>query len=370
MLSLLVALHEFGHAIVAHRNGVKVEEYAIGFPPKLWSKKLKSGTEFRLNALPIGGYVKLQGEYDSARGKGDYGNAGYKAKSKILFAGVTLNFLLAWVIFAILGVFGMPKVIDNQFRFKDDKVVSTPVLAVSLEENGPAALAGVEEGDEIIYLAGEAVVSPARLTELAEVNASKAVALVLKRDGQEKTLTVNIRGDDKQDNQGFIGIYPGQQSYIKTPWYKAPSFGLVTTAQLSWETLKGVGNLVTDFFGGLLQKVNLDPAVRDEGGKSLARAGESVAGPIAMLGLIFPALISTNSTTFFFFVGMISMTLAVMNLLPIPGLDGGRWLLMTIFKLIKKPLDKETEGRVQAFGTMLLFGIMIVVIISDVIKII
>src|ERR1035437_1069413 len=95
VLVFLVVVHELGHAIIARRNGVAVEEFGIGFPPLAWSRKLKNGVLFSLNWLPLGGFVKLQGEHDAARGKGDYGSASFWQKTKILLAGVLTNWLVA-----------------------------------------------------------------------------------------------------------------------------------------------------------------------------------------------------------------------------------------------------------------------------------
>ena len=115
ILVLLVVAHEFGHAIVAKRNGVAVEEFGVGLPPRAWQKKLKSGILFSVNWLPLGGFVKLQGENDSANKKGDYGAVSFFQKTKILLAGVTVNWLIAAVLLTILAFVGLPKILPNQF---------------------------------------------------------------------------------------------------------------------------------------------------------------------------------------------------------------------------------------------------------------
>ena len=370
VLFILVALHELGHAWVAHRSGVKVEEYAIGFPPNLWTKKLKSGIDFKINALPIGGYVKLQGEYDAANKPGDYGRASYANKTKILIAGVAVNFALAWLILSVLGVVGMPVVLGNQFKFADDSLITSPVRVSGLEKDGPAERAGLKVGDEILSLAGQTIDAPERLSQLTTEYAGREVPIIVKNGGAERSLKLTLRGTDKPEDQGFAGVYPAQQCCIKTSWYKAPVFGAATAAQLGWETFKGVGQLFVDFFGGIIQKISFDPSVRQRGSESLSRAGDSVAGPIALLGIIFPSLIESDVTTFWFFVALISLTLTVMNLLPIPGLDGGRWLTLTIFRLTKQKLTKQREEKIQAVGTLILLSIMVLVVISDVFKII
>src|SRR5215469_2006749 len=103
ILVLLVVVHELGHALIARRNGVVVEEFGIGFPPRIWAKKLKNGIDFSINWLPLGGFVKLQGEHDAARKKGDYGASSYKVKTKILLAGVLINWGVAALLLTILA---------------------------------------------------------------------------------------------------------------------------------------------------------------------------------------------------------------------------------------------------------------------------
>ncbi|HET6622438.1 MAG TPA: site-2 protease family protein, partial [Candidatus Saccharimonadales bacterium] len=120
ILVALVVVHELGHAIAARRNGVVVEEFGIGFPPRAWGKKLKNGILFSLNWLPLGGFVKLQGEHDAAEKPGDYGAASFWVKTKILLAGVAINWLVAAVLFMALSWFGLPKILDNQFTVPAD----------------------------------------------------------------------------------------------------------------------------------------------------------------------------------------------------------------------------------------------------------
>jgi len=130
ILVLLVVLHELGHGIVARRNGVDVEEFGVGFPPKAYGKKIKKSilgknVLFTLNWLPLGGFVRLKGENDSAAEKGDYGAASYWVKTKILLAGVLMNWLTAAVLFSIIALFGLPKVLPDQFYIPQDATIQT-----------------------------------------------------------------------------------------------------------------------------------------------------------------------------------------------------------------------------------------------------
>ena len=155
ILVFLVVIHELGHAIVAQRNGVVVEEFGIGFPPRAWAKKLKNGVLFTLNWLPLGGFVKLQGEHDSAEKKGDYGAATYWQKTKILLAGVLMNWLAAALIFTVLAVVGLPKILPNQFSIPSDtRLVTGPLNVALVEKDSPAQKAGLKVEDQILLVNG------------------------------------------------------------------------------------------------------------------------------------------------------------------------------------------------------------------------
>jgi regulator of sigma E protease len=142
----------------------------------------------------------------------------------------------------------------------------------------------------------------------------------------------------------------------------------VTTAQFTWVTLQGLGNLVVDFFGGLFSQLSPDQAVRQQGSESLDRASNSVAGPVGILGVIFPAAGQAGLTEVVFLAGIISLTLAVMNALPIPALDGGRWFVTALFRLLRRPLTKEREEKIHGTGFLTLMGLIVLVTIADVSK--
>ncbi|MDR2336752.1 MAG: site-2 protease family protein, partial [Candidatus Nomurabacteria bacterium] len=144
VLMLLVIAHEFGHFIAARKSGVVVEEFGIGFPPKAWSKKLKSGLILSLNWLPIGGFCKMKGESDAAKGKGTYGAASFWQKTKILFAGVAMNWLAAVVIFTVVALIGMPRILSNQFTVPSDVQSNFGAVMVQKVVSGsPAEQAGI-----------------------------------------------------------------------------------------------------------------------------------------------------------------------------------------------------------------------------------
>lgn len=364
VLVFLVAAHELGHAIVAKRNGVVVEEFGIGFPPRAWAKKLKNGVLFTLNWLPLGGFVRLQGENDSASKKGDYGAATFWQKTKILFAGVAMNWLIAVLLLTILAVTGLPKIIPNQFSVPSDTtVISSPVQLGALTPGYPAEQAGLKAGDIIINLAGEDIDDTTELIEVSKVNRGETVKVVYERDNAETTVDVTLR----DTNSAVFGAALGQRESIKATW-SAPIVGVVTTAQYTWVTLQGLGDLASNFFGGLFGQLTFSETDRNAAAEKLNEAGASVAGPIGILGVIFPAASEAGLSQIVFLAAIISLTLAVMNALPIPALDGGRWFVTALFRVMKKPLTKDIEETIHGIGFMVLIGLILLITVADVFK--
>jgi len=365
VLVLLVSLHELGHAIIARRNGVVVEEFGIGFPPRAWGKKLKNGVFFTINWLPLGGFVKLQGEHDAADKKGDYGAASFWQKTKILLGGVAVNWLTAVVLIALLTLTsGLPKIIPDQFSVASDTtVVTSPVTLVSTVEKYPAAQAGLEAGDTVVQFAGQTISTTQQLIDVSKAHRGQTVPVVYERAGVEKTASVTLRDADS----AVFGANLGQQESVKATW-SAPIVGVVTTAQYTWVTLQGLGDLVYNFFGGLIGQLSFSEAGRAHASEQLGTAGASVAGPVGILGSIFPAASEAGPHQVVFLAAIISLTLAVMNVLPIPALDGGRWFVTLLYKLRKKPLTKEKEEQIHGTGFMALMILIVIITIADVAK--
>lgn len=365
ILVLLVVVHELGHAIVARRNGVVVEEFGIGFPPKAWGRKLKNGVYFTLNWLPLGGFVKLQGEHDAATGKGDYGAATFWQKTKILLAGVLMNWVVAAVLISVLSVVGLPKILPNQFGVASDtREVLKPVQVVAVQDGSPAEKAGLKTGDVILEVDDKSITESEQLAHVTKDKAGQTVQILYSRDSQQKITKAELRSPD-ESTSGYLGISQGQQATLHSTW-SAPIVGVGTTAQFSYETVKGVGVTLWKALSGTVMQLSPDQKARDTGKANIDDAKNSVAGPVGVVGVIFPAAGQAGPTQVIFLTAIISLTLAVMNILPIPALDGGRWFTMTIFRLLKKDLTKDREESIQVVGFLVLIGLIILVTISDV----
>jgi regulator of sigma E protease len=367
ILVLLVVLHELGHAIIARRNGVVVEEFGVGFPPRIWAKKMKNGVLFTLNWLPLGGFVKLQGEHDSADKKGDYGAAGYWVKTRILLAGVIINWVVAAVLLTILAWTGLPKILVNQFTMPSDTVLTEkPVEVVEVTKGSPAASAGLQVGDQILRFAGELVPSSTSLADQTKAKKGQDVEIIYSRAGVEHNVKVALRTSD-QNGQGYLGVGSSQQEQLHASW-SAPIVGVVTTGQFTIVTLQGLGSVIGNLVSGLVMQFSPDNAARQQAHQNLAMVSSSVAGPVGILGIIFPAAEQAGPTQLIFLTAIISLTLAVMNILPIPALDGGRWFVMTVFRLRKKALTKEREEQIQGTGFLILMVLVVVITAADVSK--
>ncbi len=214
ILVFLVVIHELGHGIVARRNGVTVEEFGVGFPPLAWGRKIKQSilgknVLFSVNWLPIGGFVKLKGEYDSANKKGDYGNATYWEKTKIILAGVAVNWLAAAFIFTILALVGLPRILPDQFTVSSDLKSSYQPLRVAEVTDGlPAATAGIQKDDEIISIKGiDQALYVDDVIKYSRERPGQDLTVTYKRDGAEKTVTVPLRtAEQATDKKGYFDV--------------------------------------------------------------------------------------------------------------------------------------------------------------------
>ena len=372
VLTLLVAAHELGHAIVARRNGVVVEEYALGFPPKAIGKKVKKSflgknVEYRINWLPLGGYVRMKGEYDDSNKKGDYGAASYWAKTKILFAGVAVNWLVAALILTVLAWIGLPKIIDNQFSINGDSrtVIFEPgeVSIASVVSKSIAEKNDIKTGDKLIRVNNQKVESAATVSRLIKESSdnSNKITIEIERSGNKITKVAPIGKGEK------LGIAMGERKareMLYSTW-SAPIVGVGTTLQFTGMTFTGVGNILGKLVTGIVDKFNSSEIVRNGASQKLNEVSQSVTGPVGILGIIFPQAGQMGLQMILFLAAIISISLAVMNVLPIPALDGGRWLVMTIYKLRGKVLTKESEENIQAIGMIILLALMVVITYLD-----
>lgn len=342
---LLVIVHEYGHFIAARKNNVEVDEFGVGFPPRAKVLTKRNGTEYTLNWLPIGGFVRLKGENDSATEPGSFGAARFGKKALIISAGVLMNWLAAAVIFTVIALIGMPQLIDNQFKVTSDaNTIRQEVFIGQVEKDSPADKAGLEQEDSLQSINGAEVKSSTELRALTKRYAGQSVNVVVVRDGEEQQKQVQL---ENNKDGGNLGIAPGETTLVRSTW-SAPIVGIGATAQFTIETLKGLGGAISSLFHG-------------EAGK----ASESVTGPVGIV-VTLKQLADQGLVFVLFLIGIISVSLAVMNMLPIPALDGGRLFVMALFRLIHKPLTKEMEERIHGTGMLVLLALAALITVLDV----
>lgn len=356
----LVIVHEFGHYKAARRGGVEVEEFGLGFPPKLWGKKLRSKMELTINLLPLGGFVRLKGEHDADTAKGSYGAAPLSTKVKILTAGVAMNLLTAIGILTLLALIGMPKLVENQFTVASDtRVVRQEILVAYVEPGSPAQEAGIETRDQLVAVGAtddslQPISSIDSFPDLTKSYAGQAVVVQTQRGDEVITKEVRLRtaeeveaSKDSDEPKGYIGIIPSEYALQRSTW-SAPIVAVGTTAQFTQLTLKGLGTAIADIFRG-------DPG----------KAADQVSGPVG----IFVVIKDGSNLGYQFIlmvIAIISLTLAIMNILPIPALDGGRLFVTLLFRGIKKPLTKDLEEKIHGFGFAALMILFVVITVVDV----
>lgn len=356
----LVVAHEFGHYIMARRNGVEVEEFGIGFPPRAWGRKLKNGTIFSLNWLPLGGFVKLKGEHDADKRKGSYGAASLWAKTKIIAAGVVMNLFVAVIMFTLLALVGMPKIFEDQFTVVSDTVVNrNDVMVGIIEDDSPAAAAGLQQRDKLVSMGtgledARQIASAESLPHITSGFAGQAVTVTYERDGEVNTAEATLRtGAEVEASQGtdnpkgYLGIVPIEFTVRRSTW-SAPLVGLGVTKQFTELTLGGLGSIVS----GL---------VRGDTGEATSQ----VTGPVGVFMLIKDGS-SLGPQFILMIIAIISLTLAIINVLPIPALDGGRLFVTYLYRLIRRPLTPRAEELIHGTGFMILMLLFVLITIVDV----
>lgn len=410
ILMLLVVAHEFGHFIMARRNGVTVKEFGIGFPPRAiawvkkpvevekdgkkvtvekwvkipkkdWGKPQKS-LVFSLNFLPIGGFCSMDGESDADTKKGTLGVASFWQKTKILFGGVLMNWLVAAVLLTVLAFTGMPQFIKGQFYLKNDaKVTGGGVSVVDVIEGSPAEKAGFMPGDQIIAIADEQIMTPSDVTDYNSAHAGETVKYtVLRNSNPEKDDIQCIKAPCGSGEQELdVKLNPAEakytlgvqmsfgQTFVRSTW-SAPIVGIGTTLQLTGETFKSLGQLVWGLVSGVVSQFSFDSSVRESGQAAIGSAGDSVSGPVGIIGVMFPAFASSGLANLTFLAALISVSLACMNVLPIPALDGGRWLMIAISRVRGKKLKKETEEKIVSTAFLIIIALAVLITILDIIK--
>jgi regulator of sigma E protease len=373
----LVIVHEWGHYIAAKRNGVDIEEFGLGIPPRAWGKKLKNGVLLSVNWLPLGGFVKLKGEHDSDNRKGSFGAASLGGKTKIMLAGVTMNLIVGLVLLTILALTGMPKLLDknygapaDQFTVASDtKISKQEVLVGTVQKNSPAASLKLSGSDVIKSINNRQITSVKDLQAATTTYAGKTVNITYKHGSKTVARTIQLRGRPEvqaslktNKPKGYLGVSPVQLQIRRSTW-SAPVVAVGFAGQLGWLTLQGLGHALGGL-GSTIAGIFTGNHTARENGQT--QASSQVGGPVA-IGAILWGYSYLGISFVIMIIAVISLLLALMNVLPIPALDGGRLFMILISRgIFKRPLRKVVEERAVATGMAVLLLLITIITIVDV----
>jgi regulator of sigma E protease len=353
ILAILVLVHEFGHFYAAKKSGVRVDEFGLGFPPRLFGKEY-NGTLYSFNAIPFGGFVKIFGENpDDESISGPDSKRSFVNKPKwiqvmILAAGVFMNIVLAWILFSIAFMSGMTTGVSET---NAEYITDRHVIVLDALPNSPAAKAGLVAGDEILSFNAAGVTTTAPAVDFVQstikMSNGEKITFEVQRPGGNKFIEVvpekGVLGD-----KYAIGISMDMVGKIKLPFFMA-----------LWEGAKLTGNLFVNIFQGLYGLIH--DAV-------LGKADVSqLSGPVGIARLVGDAS-QLGFVYLLSFTAFISLNLAALNLVPFPALDGGRILFVLIEAIIRRPISPKIANSVNAVGFGILLLFMLFVTYKDIVK--
>jgi regulator of sigma E protease len=353
LFALLVILHEWGHFIAAKRNGVEVEEFGIGFPPKVWGKKVK-GTLYSFNLLPLGGFVRLAGEDTAEERPGTFGGASFGVKTKILLAGVGMNLVTAVVILYGLCVTGLPALgMSFEPKFLHSTYAQPKQLIMAqVVEGSPAAKAGIKRGDYILSAGGNKLETEKQMSDYTKANAGREVTLHVRSQGDERDVSVKLR--EPNSKEGYLGVVSQQVYKLRYDPLQAMVAAVYVTGALFFATIAGVAQLILHIPTLLLNLFS----------SSVPAAAESASGPVGIV-FIMKSISVLGFAYIFLFMANIAVALAAFNVLPLPALDGGRLAVIAAQRVLKRRITAQAEAKIHAVGFMLLIGLMLLITVYD-----
>ncbi len=331
ILSFIVFVHELGHYLAARASGIRVLEFAIGFGPKIFGWRRKE-IDYSVRVLPMGGYCKFEGEDDSSEDPKAFSNAPVWKRFLTILAGPAMNFLLAYLVVALFLMFA--------------GVAYTVPVVYEVASGMPAEGSGLQAGDVITAVDGEPIelseLGAAKLVQLIGEKPDEAVTLTVDRSGEAVTVTVSPKDTEAG---GKIGITLGSQIY---------RFGPVSALAVSGERIVDITRVMLDGFKGLITK---------------GEGFEETMGPVGIISFMTKE-IRRDFEMIVNLIVIISLNLGILNLLPLPALDGGRLVFLAVEAVRRKPLKPEYEGWVHMAGFILLIGVIVVFTYRDIVRLI
>ena len=346
ILSLLIFVHEFGHFITAKKSGMKVEEFGFGFPPRLWGAK-KGETVYSINWIPLGGFVKIKGEDGGGREETDsFSHKPFGQKSLVLSAGVLMNVVFAYLLISVGLMIGLPTAVDTNDLAKN-QISNVRVQIAGVVEDSPAKAAGLKMGDYILSLDGQEIKSVQQLKEYVSQNPESEISLGYVRGKQEPAeIKFTPRVMEGFSPEKVLGVNLIQTGLVRYGFFESWYQGLIAAFNLLVAIVMAFYGLFKNLFTG-------------------QGLSEAVAGPVGVAALTVQ-MVELGFSYVLRFTAILSINLAVLNFLPFPALDGGRFVGVLIEKIRRKPNNLKVETIIHNTGFALLMLLVIFITYRDI----
>lgn len=346
VLSILVLVHEIGHFVTARRLGCKVDEFGIGFPPRLFAwKSKKSQIEYSVNWIPLGGFVRIKGESGSHKDdKDSFSSKPIWKRFVILFAGVAMNFVLAGVLLSVGFMIGLPTALDAELP-SSARVEDQALRIAYVMPDSPAEQAGVLIGDYVNSINGQVFENENQAGDFIAANTEDTIQLEVSRgDGEHSFQLDAVYSEESGENVVGAGLIT--TGLVSFPAHQALYHGFVVTAKYTGAIVVALYEIIRNLLFGQPVGVDLSCPV-----------GIAVMTcQVAQLGLVYLMQ----------FTAILSINLAVINILPLPALDGGRLLFLLVEAIRRKPLNERLEAIIHNSGFVLLMGLIVLITFQDV----
>jgi regulator of sigma E protease len=342
--SILVLVHECGHFFAARASGVRVEEFGFGFPPRIMSRRIGQ-TRYSFNLIPIGGFVRLYGEGGEGKGERDsFAAQSFLRKIFIVLAGVTMNVLLTVLLLAILFYVGVNQSITS--LYPKAKITERSLVVTHILPDSPAAKSGIQAGDLLRSMNGTPLENVATLRSMVERRAGERVAIEIERSRVRSKTTLIPMALKDVENRVAIGVGLEEMARVSYPVHLAPLYAVRET----WVLTKEMGGVLS----GLARKILLQRTTRDLG----------VTGPIG-IAVLSGRFARAGASSFLFFIALLSLNLALLNVLPLPALDGGRAAIIIGERLAGRTLHRKIETVIQTLGIVFILLLALLVTVED-----
>ena len=371
IISFLVVIHELGHFWASKRNGVRVEEFGVGYPPRLFGKKFGE-TLYSVNLIPFGGFVKITGEEEDENNEGkpieydphSFSNKTPWQKSQILLAGVFMNTLLSFVLFYIFFFingfksFYIPMIFDHKFKYGQEMTYGTVIF--DMEEDSPANVAGIKPGEVILKVDGNEIKDVAGLRENLDGKAGEEVEIETMDISDPSGKKINkyslspVFSEEGTDTNAIIGVYLGDAKAI---YYRSTLEKILSGPMHTYNMLDYSVSSLKNIIGLSFQTKDIEPVA------------SSMTGPVGLFNIL-AGIIQSKGTgkilNIINTVAIISLGFAFTNALPIPALDGGKVLFRVIEAVTKRDINPKIENKIHNIGMIGLILLVVAITFRDI----